>query len=298
MHNQIKGQVILDVAGTELSAEDREILQHPAVGGFILFTRNFQSHDQLRALNAQVQKIRSDIPIMVDQEGGRVQRFREGFTIMPPMRHWGELYKREPKEAIKGLQMVTETLVTEMQDCGITMTLLPVLDLDLGVSEVIGDRSFGDDPVVVTKLAGVVIDAMHELGMPTTGKHFPGHGGVALDSHVDLPVDSRNWNDISTLDLKPYQALVDRLDYIMTAHVIYDQMDDNLAGFSRFWLQNVLRDKLNYQGKIMSDCLSMEAAAKFGSFADRAVLAFEAGCDLVLVCNNRKGAIEVLDSLV
>ena len=259
--------LMLDVAGQSLTDEDRELLRHPGTGALILFSRNYANPDQLDTLIGEIRAENPDILIAVDQEGGRVQRFREGFSRIPPMRCLGNLYDRDADAALAAAR-------------------------ELGL--LIGDRSFHADADAVVALVAAFIDGMANAGMAATGKHFPGHGFVQGDSHLELPVDHRSLDEIRAQDMVPFIKLADRLAGMMLAHIVYDQVDSQPAGFSRFWLHNVLRDELGYRGLIFSDDLSMEGAAGAGSYAQRAALALDAGCDMVLVCNNRPGAIEVL----
>lgn len=291
------GCVIIDVEAHELSPEERELIQHPAVAGIILFTRNYHDKAQLRALTQSIKKIRPSLIISVDQEGGRVQRFRSEFTALPPMAHFGELYEKDPKFACSELIKTAETMVNELQAVGVNLNWAPVLDINHGVSDIIGNRSFSAHPVIVTELARVFIKTLHQLGMPVTGKHFPGHGAVVADSHLELPVDERSLNEIQAIDLKPFAALSKELDAIMPAHIVYKSVDPKPAGFSSYWLQQILRQELGFEGVIVSDDLTMAGAAIAGGYSDRAHLALEAGCDLLPVCNNRQGALEVLDAL-
>ena len=291
------GCAIIDFAGFELDSEEQELLKHPQVAGIILFTRNYHDKAQLSALTAHIKKIRPRIIISVDQEGGRVQRFRSGFADLPPMAHFGELYQENPQAAQLELVKTTELMIKELYAVGVNLNWAPVLDVEQGVSEIIGNRSFSQDPAILLQLARTFIDTCHKFKMPVTGKHFPGHGGVAADSHLELPVDSRSKEEITALDLKPFKELAPVLDAIMPAHVVYSAIDPQPAGFSKYWLQTVLRGQLGFQGVIVSDDLTMAGAAIAGSYSDRAHLALEAGCDLLPVCNNRAGAVEVLDSL-
>ncbi len=290
------GQVMLDVAGTELSAEDRELIAHPQVGGLILFTRNYNNRAQLKALTSAIKAIKPEIIIAVDQEGGRVQRFVEGFTVLPSLGTLGEVYVSDPERAFDLARLHAHTLVTELQSVGIDISFTPVLDRNIGVSEVIGLRSFAEDAEVIVALARVYIEQMHEDGMPVTGKHYPGHGAVEADSHYTLPIDARDYETIADTDLLPFVQLAQELDAVMAAHVCYPAVSEMPAGFDTFWLQTVLRERLGFNGVIFSDCLTMSATAAYGSYADRADLSFHAGCDMVLVCNNRHGAIEVLQA--
>ncbi len=291
----IKGQIIIDIAGHELTPEDREVINHPAVAGIILFTRNYHDKAQLKALTHSIAKIRQPLIIAVDQEGGRVQRFRDEFTRLPPMAKLGELYEQDPEKARKELVKMTHVLVSELYEVGVNLSLVPVLDLNHGVSQIIGDRSFSAKPEVVVELASVMIETLQSLGMPATGKHFPGHGAVVADSHLELPRDDRDWESIQNSDLMPFTALSTRLDAVMPAHIVYSQVDTEPAGFSRHWLETILRAKLGFKGAVMSDDLTMAGAAIAGSYAERAHMALEAGCDLLPVCNNRTGSIEVLE---
>ncbi|HIO92382.1 MAG TPA: beta-N-acetylhexosaminidase [Leucothrix mucor] len=288
--------LMLDLQGTVLSAEEKELLDHPMAGGVILFTRNYESVDQLEELIRQIRKsAKQDVLIAVDHEGGRVQRFREEFTSLPAL---AKLYESSDDEQTF-LQMSHHhgwLMASELRASDIDFSFAPVLDLNYGVSEVIGDRSFHRQPDLVAALAVPYIEGMREAGMASTGKHFPGHGAVVADSHVDIPKDDRTFDEIWAQDIMPFAQLMRRgLDAIMPAHVIYSEVDSNPAGFSRIWLQDILRGKLVFDGVIFSDDLSMEGASVVGGFAERAEAATEAGCDMILVCNNRQGVIDVID---
>lgn len=289
--------LMLDIGGTELTAEDRELLAHPGTGGLIFFARNFENREQISALVKAIRAVRPEILVAVDQEGGRVQRFREGFTRLPPMRRLGERFDLDPNQASKQAYKLGALMASELVACDIDISFAPVLDLDFGQSSVIGDRSFHTQAPAVTALAGAFIDGMRAAGMAATGKHFPGHGFVQADSHLELPVDTRTLDEISAADLVPFRELADRLAGIMPAHVVYEQVDAQPAGFSSFWLQTVLRQQLGFSGVIFSDDLAMAGAAIAGSYAQRADAALSAGCDMVLVCNDRAGAVEVLEYL-
>lgn len=290
------GQLMLDIAGTELTAEDRELIAHPQVGGIILFSRNYQNPTQLSVLTSAIKAIKTEVIIAVDQEGGRVQRFTEGFTVLPALGTLGELYLQNPHQAFDLARSHAHTLVTELKARGVDISFTPVLDRNIGLSQVIGSRSFAAEPDVIIALAKVYIETMHANGMPATGKHFPGHGAVAADSHHTLPVDERDFQTILATDLLPFARLVDDLDAVMAAHVVYPKVSDLPAGFDRYWLQTVLREQLKFQGVVFSDDLTMSATTAFGSYSERADLSLAAGCDMILVCNNRQGAIEVLTS--
>ena len=294
------GPIMLDVDGLELTAEDKEVLQHPLVGGVILFTRNYQSMEQLQALVKSIHDIRSPrLLVAVDHEGGRVQRFRDGFSRIPPMARFGELYEKDRIKARSLTQLCGWMMAIELRAVDIDFSFAPVLDLDYGVSSVIGDRAFHSHPEAVADLTHNFIEGMHEAGMAATGKHFPGHGAIEADSHVAMPVDHRSYDEIYARDIAPFRALIKKdLAAIMPAHVIYDQVDLNPAGFSEFWLKDVLRQRLNFQGVIFSDDLDMKGASVVGdNYADRAKAALGAGCDMALVCNNRPGALQVLQNL-
>ncbi len=290
------GQLMLDVAGTELTAEDRELIAHPQVGGVILFARNYQNPNQVAALTSAIKSIKTELIIAVDQEGGRVQRFVEGFTLLPALGTLGEVYLQDPQQAFNLARSHAQTLVRELKAVGVDISFTPVLDRNIGLSTVIGSRSFAEDPEVIVALAKVYIEQMQADGMPATAKHFPGHGAVAADSHHTLPVDSRDYASIEQTDLLPFAKLAQDFDAVMAAHVCYPAVSDLPAGFDRFWLHTVLRERLGFQGVIFSDDLTMNATTAFGSYSERADLSFTAGCDMVLVCNNRQGAIEVLAS--
>lgn len=289
--------LMLDIGGFELDAEDRELLAHPGTGGLIFFARNFHSREQICRLVSEIRAVRPDLLIAVDQEGGRVQRFRDGFVRLPPMRRLGEQFDADPQQARTHAHQLGALMASELVACDIDISFAPVLDLDFGQSSVIGDRSFHTRADAVTDLAGAFIDGMRAAGMAATGKHFPGHGFVQADSHLELPVDQRGFDEIERDDLQPFRALAQRLGGIMPAHVLYPRVDAQPAGFSRFWLQTVLRQQLGFAGVIFSDDLAMAGAAAAGSYAQRAEAALGAGCDMVLVCNDRAGAVQVLDYL-
>jgi beta-N-acetylhexosaminidase len=293
------GPVMLDIAGLELTAEDRDLLAHPAVGGVILFSRNFASPGQLRALTDAIHGLREPhLLIAVDQEGGRVQRFREGFTRLPPAGRFGDLYAADPARARRACTAVAWLMAAELRSVGVDFSFAPVLDVDPGVSRVIGDRGFGPEPDQVAALAGAWAEGARGAGMASVGKHFPGHGGVAADSHLELPCDHRGLDDLSARDLRPFESLIARgLEAVMPAHVLFPRIAPEPAGFSPFWLQGVLRERLGFQGAVFSDDLSMQAADAGGDPGARAHAARAAGCDMVLVCNNRPAAIEAVAAL-
>lgn len=288
---------MLDIQGLSITQKDAELLSHPQVGGLILFARNYESPEQLQLLIQQIRAVRPEIIIAVDQEGGRVQRLKNGFTRLPPMRCLGELHLTEPEKALKLAQQTGWLMAAEVLAEGIDLSFAPVLDIDCAISEVIGDRAFAGEAQAITALSRAFIAGMHEAGMIATGKHFPGHGGVKADSHIAIPVDERCYESIANEDLQPFKALASELDAVMPAHVIYAAVDEQPAGFSSYWLQTVLRQQLGFDGVIFSDDLSMQGASVAGSFAERTEAALQAGCDMVLVCNNRQATLEVLDYL-
>jgi len=293
------GPVMLDVAGTRLTPEDEARLRHPLTGGVILFARNYESPAQLAELTASIHALRTPpLLIAVDHEGGRVQRFREGFTRIPPMRELGRIWDTQPKRARHLAQQVGFVLASELRAYGVDFSFTPVLDVDYGVSTVIGDRAFHNEPQAIAELAHSLLLGLKQGGMPTVGKHFPGHGFVCADSHLEIPVDDRSYTDIELCDLIPFRQMVHfGLTAVMPAHVIYPKVDDKPAGFSSRWLKDILRGELGFEGCIFSDDLSMEGATVAGGIVQRAEAALHAGCDMVLVCNRPDLADELLAGL-
>lgn len=293
------GPVMVDLQGLELQPEERDMLQHPAVGGVILFSRNYASPEQVSELAVRIHAVRQPpLMVAVDQEGGRVQRFRDGFFRLPPVGRFGELYEQDRRRALQLAREAGWLMASDVLAVNVDLSFAPVLDLNLGVSEVIGDRAFHRHPEAVSELALAYQRGMHEAGMASVGKHFPGHGGVAADSHHSLPEDARRYVDLELEDLVPFQRLAHNgLNGIMVAHVLYPLVDSQPAGFSRVWLQQVLRRSLGFQGVIFSDDLSMGGAEWAGDYPQRAGAALEAGCDMVLVCNQPERAAEVVESL-
>jgi len=287
------GPLMIDIAGTELTDLDRQRLCHPLVGGIILFSRNYANREQLCALTAEIHALRQPpLLIAVDHEGGRVQRFRDGFTRLPPMRTLGQLHDRDPQAALAAARDVGLVLASELRACGVDYSFTPVLDLDYGPSRVIGDRAFHRDPEVVVALAGALGEGLKAGGMGTCGKHFPGHGYVIPDSHVELPIDDRPLAAMQE-DLVPYRKLA--LDAVMAAHVIYDCFDCNTAVFSNKWI-SYLRNDLKFDGVVFTDDLSMAGAGVVGDMLARVQTAWAAGCDMLLVCNDPDSVAQVLDN--
>lgn len=293
------GPLMVDVAGLSLTAEDREVLRHPMVGGVILFARNYSDPAQLRALCDDILGLRQPrLLLAVDHEGGRVQRFRVGFTRVPAMGTLGRLYLEDRRRALADAKRWGRVIGRELSAFGIDLSFAPVLDRDTGRSEIIGDRAFSGDISVLVALARSFIRGLAAAGHAATGKHFPGHGAVVADSHKELPVDRRPWAELAATELAPFAELIaDGIPSLMLAHVKYSAVDPAPASLSRHWIQDVLRRKMKYDGALFCDDLSMGGAAEVGSMAQRAQLALDAGCDMLLVCNDRPGTLEVLREL-
>jgi len=293
------GPVMLDLVGTSITQEEREMLLHPQTGGVILFTRNYESIEQITALIAEIHALRSPhLLVAVDHEGGRVQRFREGFTHIPPAAEYGKVYAQNKTQGKLLAQQCGWLMAAECRAIGIDMSFAPVLDIGIGVSGVIGDRAYHSKPDVIAELAHEFMTGMSQAGMSATGKHFPGHGSVKEDTHTAQPIDKRSLTEIIMEDVIPFERMIHfGLAAVMPAHVVYPAVDDKPAGYSKIWLQQILRQQLNFQGVIFSDDLSMQAAGVAGDFAQRANTALEAGCDMVLVCNHTEAAQQVLESL-
>ena len=286
------GPVMIDIQGLVLTDLDRERLTHPLVGGLILFSRNYESPEQLSALCAEVKALRSpQLLIAIDHEGGRVQRCRSGFTAIPAMGKLGALWDAAPGEAIAAAQDLGYVLAAELRARGVDFSFTPVLDLDYGRSTVIGSRSFHRQPEAVVQLAGALIQGLRQAGMGCCGKHFPGHGWVQADSHVAIPVDERDWDKLLA-DMEPFRRLA--LDAVMPAHVIYPVVDEKSAGFSNYWI-NYLRNNFKFDGVVFSDDLSMEGASVAGDVVARAQAAWSAGCDMLLVCNAPEAVGQLLE---
>ena len=283
---------MLDIEGLLLTTADRDLLAEPAVGGVILFSRNYASPSQLSDLVASIRALRSPpLLIAVDQEGGRVQRFREGFSAIPPMRRIGREYDRDPDEALELARTAGWLIASELRAVDVDLSFAPCVDLDHGVSEVIGERAFHSNPDAVAALTASFCRGLRKAGMVAIAKHFPGHGAVVADSHEKLPIDRREFGDLLD-DLRPYETLIGHrlLAGVMLAHVVYVETDALPAGFSRYWIEDQLRAQLGFDGAVFCDDLAMKATIKFGSMPKRAELALAAGCDMVLICNDRPAA--------
>lgn len=285
------GPLMIDIGGTELTDGDRQRLLHPLVGGLILFSRNFKSTEQLARLTEEIHELRSPrLLIAIDHEGGRVQRCRDGFTRLPPMRSLGKLWDEAPQEAVQAAQAIGFVLAAELRMCNVDLSFTPVLDLDWGRSGVIGDRAFHGNVSAVIELAGGLIDGLHGAGMRACGKHFPGHGWAMADSHVAMPVDDRDLETLQT-DIEPYRRL--SLDAVMPAHVIYPDFDTKTSGFSTKW-NAYLRNNVKFNGVVFSDDLSMQGASVAGDVLARTEAAWSAGCDMLLLCNAPDAVDEVV----
>ena len=287
------GRLMLDIDGTSLSNEDKDLLMNKHVGGLIFFSRNFESFNQITNLVHETRNIKENIIIAVDQEGGRVQRFNKEFTKIPTMQEVAK-YANSNND-MSFLKEVGWLISSELIAAGIDLNFAPVLDIDDKTSSIIGDRAFANNALDVISLTSNFIDGMHEAGMKSTGKHFPGHGGIFEDSHIELAEDHRELDELMGLDIKPYIELCNKLDAIMCAHILFPNIDKYIPSYSRYWLKDILREKIKYKGLIFSDDLSMFGAGDL-SFANKAVKSIEAGCDMILVCNNRCQAINVVEA--
>jgi beta-N-acetylhexosaminidase len=290
---------MLDIEGVTLTPADRELLREPAVGGIILFTRNYESPDQIADLVAEIRALRSPpLLVAVDHEGGRVQRFRDGFSPIPAMRHLGLEFDNDEHTATGLARQAGWLIASELRAAGIDLCFAPCVDLDWGVSEVIGDRAFHKNAHVVGELAAAFSRGLRSAGMAAVAKHFPGHGAVVADSHLQLPVDRREYGDVLD-DMRPYEKLVGngQIAGVMLAHVVYREMDDMPAGFSQFWIGRELRLRLGFDGAVFCDDLSMQATSAYGSMRRRTKRALDAGCDMVLICNDRRLAVQAVQAL-
>lgn len=293
------GPVMMDLVGTEITPQEKELLLHPQIGGVILFTRNFESIEQITRVIAEIHALRSPhLLVSVDHEGGRVQRFHEGFTRLPPAACYKNIFDQDESKGRKCTEEAGWLMAAELRAIDVDFSFAPVLDLAHGLSGVIGDRAFHNKPEKVATLAYSFMHGMLSAGMHAVGKHFPGHGGVVEDSHLESPIDKRSFETILKQDLIPFEKMIhNNLSAIMPAHVIYQAVDDKPAGYSSFWLQKILRQRFNFHGVIFSDDLSMEAAGIAGDYAHRAEQALSAGCDMVLVCNHPDGVAKVLEHI-
>ncbi len=292
--------VMADISGLSLSKSDKVFLSQPEIAGIILFSRNYDNPTQLKSLCRELKALRPDLLIAVDQEGGRVQRFRKGFLSLPAMRSLGVAFACNPKKALLQAHSLGWLMAAELIHHGVDISFAPVLDLDFGRSDVIGDRAFAREAEDVQQLAAGFIDGMQDAGMSATAKHFPGHGFVKADSHLELPTDERSLTELQSQDMLPFKQLIEqqKLAAIMPAHVVYTQVDPHFtAGFSSFWLQEILRKQMGFGGLIYSDDLSMAGAAASGSPAERAIKAQQAGCNVLLICNQREAAQEIVDTV-
>lgn len=291
------GPVITDLQGTTLSAEERQLLRHPYLGGIILFARNYQGPEQLESLVKQIRDVRSELLVCVDQEGGRVQRFKAGFTRLPPLQSLGRIYCENSSKGLVAAHKCAWLMAAELRAVDVDLSFAPVVDLDHQFSDVIGDRAFSSDADTTIPLAKAYIRGMADAGMCATLKHFPGHGAIKADSHHSAAIDSRSFDSVESTDMRPFIELLPDAAAVMPAHIRYPLVDERCVGFSSFWLQQILRQKLAFDGVIFSDDLSMEGASVEGDHCARANAAIEAGCDAVLVCNAPQQARRVLQAL-
>lgn len=291
------GPLMTDFDGLELDSVDREILKHPLVGGVILFARNYSDPEQIRAVTDELHSLRSPkLLIAVDHEGGRVQRFRSGFTELPSAAIIGKVYDDDPAAGLAFAEQCGWLMAAELRSVGVDFSFAPVLDLSNPASRIIDDRAFHKDPHCVARIAHAYVKGMHNAGMAAVGKHFPGHGTVVADSHVELPVDNRSYYDIANSDLITFRLLAPDIEGVMPAHIVYPAVDNEPAGFSSVWVKSVLRQELEFQGIVFSDDLNMAGAAEIGGVDERASVAIAAGCDVILLCNNRSGTERLISS--
>lgn len=293
----MQATLITDIQGPSLLDEEKEWLNHRFLGGIILFSRHFKSRKQLIELVSDIKHINPNLLITVDHEGGRVQRFREGFTQVPAMGKIGAIYANDPEKSKRLAKAAAMVLAYELQEVGIDLTYAPVLDINYGRNTVIGDRGFSGQQNVVNILAESFMFGLKEMGFAVVAKHFPGHGWVNLDSHIACPVDERSFEEVDQQDLQPFKQLLHNIDWMMPAHVVYEKVDSEPAGFSQYWLQDVLKKQLGFNGRIVSDDLSMAGAAVKGDYQQRAQAAITAGCDILLACNHAQASTEILHGL-
>ena len=293
----MKATLITDISGPAISDNERLWLGNPLLGGIILFTRHFESKEQLKALVAEIKTINPNLIITVDHEGGRVQRFREGFSQVCAMGKLGELYQSDSESALKAAHAAAIVLAYELLEVGVDLTYAPVLDINYLRNTVIGDRGFGRNERDIIPLANSFMQGLKRMEFAVVAKHFPGHGWVDLDSHIACPVDERSFEEIQQTDMQPFIQLLDQIDWMMPAHVVYEKVDADPAGFSKHWLKQVLNTDLSFEGHIVSDDLSMQGAAVKGGYKDRSLAALEAGCDILLACNSSEASIEILAAM-
>ena len=289
-----KASLMIDIEGPFLNQEDIELIGSPHVGGLILFERNFLDRNQITDLCFEIKSKKPEIIIAVDQEGGRVQRFKKGFSQIPPMQRLGDLVSYDKHAGLDLCKNAGWLIASELIASGIDLSFSPVLDLDQDLSSIIGDRAFSDQIDIVIECARALIFGMNEAGMACVGKHFPGHGSISEDSHLEKPIDRRALNEIENKDLIPFKELINNLDGIMTAHILFPDVDERITTFSKIWIKQILREQMKFEGMIFSDDLSMEGTSEFKSFYDKTKNAIISGCEMILICNNREGAKDAL----
>ena len=292
------GPIIVSIEGKKLSEDDRHTLRHDAIGGVILFSGNYEDREQLMELIRSIKKIKSpELIVCVDQEGGRVQRFKEGFYKLPSFNELGKIYDRTKEEGLRASFLAAQVTALELLDVGIDFSFSPVIDIDHGLSDIIGDRSFHSIPKIVTELSDSYINGLKSIGMKAVVKHFPGHGGVTLDSHIDKPIDERSLDDLDN-DLMPFQSLFNKdVSAIMTAHICFPSIDSSMVTFSEYWLNDLLRQKFQFQGLVFSDDLSMGATEEIGLMEERINLALSSGCDVVICCHMKEQMNLIINSV-
>ena len=289
-----KASLMIDIEGPFLNQEDIELIGSPHVGGLILFERNFLDRNQITDLCFEIKSKKPEIIIAVDQEGGRVQRFKKGFSQIPPMQRLGDLVSYDKYAGLDLCKNAGWLIASELIASGIDLSFSPVLDLDQDLSSIIGDRAFSDQIDIVIECARAFIFGMNEAGMACVGKHFPGHGSISEDSHLEKPIDRRALNEIENKDLIPFKELINNLDGIMTAHILFPEVDERITTFSKIWIKQILKEQMKFEGMIFSDDLSMEGTNEFKSFYDKTKNAIISGCEMILICNNREGAKDAL----
>lgn len=289
-----KASLMIDIEGPFLNQEDIELIGSPHVGGLILFERNFLDRNQITDLCFEIKSKKPEIIIAVDQEGGRVQRFKKGFSQIPPMQRLGDLVSYDKHAGLDLCKNAGWLIASELIASGIDLSFSPVLDLDQDLSSIIGDRAFSDQIDIVIECARAFIFGMNEAGMACVGKHFPGHGSISEDSHLEKPIDRRVLNEIEKKDLIPFKELINNLDGIMTAHILFPEVDERITTFSKIWIKQILKEQMKFEGMIFSDDLSMEGTNEFKSFYDKTKNAIISGCEMILICNNREGAKDAL----